>query len=38
MNRFYSLNHSMSVRATDRFPYLLGFSQSCNISKGEAFN
>ena len=31
MNRFYSLNRSMSVRATDRFPYLLGFSKSCNI-------
>lgn len=31
MNRFYSLNRSMNVRATDRFPYLLGFSKSCNI-------
>ena len=31
LNRFYNLNRSMSVRATDRFPYLLGFSKSCNI-------
>lgn len=31
MNRFYSLNRTKSVRATDRFPYLLGFSKSCNI-------
>lgn len=36
MNRFYSLNHSMSVRATDRFPYLLGFSKSCNIFSKES--
>ncbi len=36
MNRFYSLNHSMSVRATDRFPYLLGFSKSCNILSKES--
>ena len=36
MNRFYSLNRSMNVRATDRFPYLLGFSQSCNIFSKES--
>lgn len=36
MNRFYSLNRSMSVRATDRFPYLLGFSKSCNIFSKES--
>lgn len=36
MNRFYSLNRSMSVRATDRFPYLLGFSKSCNILSKES--
>lgn len=36
MNRFYNLNRSMSVRATDRFPYLLGFSKSCNIFSKES--
>lgn len=36
MNRFYSLNRSMSVRATDRFPYLLGFSKSCTIFSKES--
>lgn len=36
MNRFYSLNCSTSVRATDRFPYLLGFSKSCNIFSKES--
>lgn len=36
MNRFYSLNRSMSVRATDRFPYLLSFSKSCNIFSKES--
>lgn len=36
MNRFYSLNRSMSVRATDLFPYLLGFSKSCNIFPKES--
>lgn len=36
MNRFYSLNRSMSVRTTDRFPYLLGFSKSCNILSKES--
>lgn len=36
MNRFYSLNRSMSVRATDRFPYLLCFSKSCNIFSKES--
>ena len=36
MNRFYNLNRSMSVRVTDRFPYLLGFSKSCNIFSKES--
>ena len=36
MNRFYSLNRSMSARATDRFPYLLDFSKSSNICSKES--
>lgn len=36
MNRFYSLNCSTSVRATDRFPYLLCVSKSCNIFSKES--
>lgn len=36
MNRFYSLNRSMSVKTTDRFPYLLSFSKSCNIFSKES--
>lgn len=36
MNRFYSLNRSTSVRTTDHFPYLLGFSKSCNIFSKES--
>lgn len=36
MNRFYSLNRSMSVKTTDHFPYLLIFSKSCNIFSKES--